>query len=110
MFVDWTVNDATAANTATTLSAAITLNLYNANIATGGTDFAANGAYTFAPYLTVLNTVDTTIVTNPFDAIVIPFVITVDGSGLTINVEYNTATYPYTTPDWHASDYNTLTA
>jgi integral membrane sensor domain MASE1 len=108
MFIDWTVNDATAVNTAATLTMAFTFNLYSADISTGNTAFVASTYYTFAPYITILNADSSKIVANPFDAIVMPIEIFVDASTEVISALFNSGSYLYTTTDWTASDYNTL--
>jgi hypothetical protein len=108
MFIDWTVSDATAVNTVADLTIKFTLNLYNANLSTTNTVLVDNNYYPFVPYLTMLNADSATIFTTPFDAIVIPMVLYKTDTALT--AQFNQAgNYAYTTPDWYASDYTTVT-
>jgi hypothetical protein len=108
MFIDWTVDDATAVNTAATLTMTFTFNLYSADISTGNAAFVASTYYTFAPYITILNADSATIVANPFDAIVMPMEFFIDSSTEVISALFNSGSHLYTTTDWTASDYNTL--
>jgi hypothetical protein len=110
MWIDWTVDDKTAVNTAATLTMDFTFNLYNAAISTSATgEFTVpDTAFTFAPYLTFLNADSATIVDLPFDSIVMPIALLTDASANGISAIYNDATYPYTTPDWTATDFNAI--
>ena len=109
MFVAWsgpTASTTTSDLTSTTLTAEITLNLYNTKLDTVNTFLTAGAKYTFMPYLTFFNTDSSSVVTRPFDAWVVPIQLTVDGAAATVAWEYTSSIY--STPDWIATDYNTL--
>lgn len=78
MWIDWSVTDNTLAASAQTLTMDFTFNLFNAaicgysSIQGTSTVFALSSNYQFVPYITILNTSESTapdIVTVPFDAI-----------------------------------------
>lgn len=111
MFVEWThaPDDTDTALAETTLTATITLNLYNAALNTKSALTTADTDYNLVPYLTFLNTDSATMYDVVFDAWVAPLVLvtsTVD----TIN-KLEVSTNPtFTAADWYATAWDTLTA
>ena len=109
MFVAWSgiASDSTSTSVTTqTLSAQITLNLYNTKLDTVNTFKTSGEYYNFMPYLTFMNSDSASIVTRNFDAWVFPITIAVSTDTLTMEMTTTT----YNMYDWVASDYNTLTS